>query len=563
MYFPMYVVKVSDFLEMEGPPDAHSELQRKGLLHQWQPDMFVIFVSHQWLSLWHPDPTGDQAKCLRDALKNIMDGKIEVNMDIVTESSEKDFPCEGPSLIRHGYLFLDWFAIPQVTARAPGVHEDLVKSDAAAAVQSIPAYVEAANLFVALVPSLKHRETGSLCTYASWLLRGWCRAELWCHVLSNKPDTRVILVLLATEVEFMFALNWQHNRISDGQFTVEADRKVVVQLGHLALQCKIEQLSKIGPLNSYRFYTASMPRLFDQDREPFTSTGFVEDFRFPSLQAAAEDQSSMNGVLCAVFAGDGDMVRLLVQQRADVNAQLHGLSQLGYFDSQTPLMAALKSQQGASVVSALLEMRADTEIRSRTAIKCSYLVRSPEHVELLLAARADFQHGGPGKITALAGAAAWASAATVKTILDAGYDPNSTNAEDSGTCLGHTPLHNLAIHSRDNPEVIESAKLLLAYRANVNARVTPSGLAKLGSALAQIYGKVKKKPSRQVQHLAALPGLTPLGVVAWSGHQELAELLLEHHADLSIANEQGFAPLELARGWEQSHLIPLFSTFHV
>ena len=32
-----------------------------------------------------------------------------------------------------------------------------------------------------------------------------------------------------------------------------------------------------------------------QDREPFTSTGFVEDFRFPSLQAAAEDQSSMNG----------------------------------------------------------------------------------------------------------------------------------------------------------------------------------------------------------------------------------------------------------------------------
>ena len=64
-----------------------------------------------------------------------------------------------------------------------GVHEDLVKSDAAAAVQSIPAYVtwhgptvrcdifcmarpdlarvnkvEAANLFIALVPSLKHQE---------------------------------------------------------------------------------------------------------------------------------------------------------------------------------------------------------------------------------------------------------------------------------------------------------------------------------------------------------------------------------------------------------------------
>lgn len=32
-----------------------------------------------------------------------------------------------------------------------------------------------------------------------------------------------------------------------------------------------------------------------QDRAAFTSTSFVEDFRFPSLQAAAEDQSSMNG----------------------------------------------------------------------------------------------------------------------------------------------------------------------------------------------------------------------------------------------------------------------------
>ena len=44
-------------------------------------------------------------------------------------------------------------------------------------------------------------------------------------------------------------------------------------------------------------------------------------YRIPSL--------SLSQVLCAVFAGDGEMVRLLVQHRADVNARLHGLSQLG------------------------------------------------------------------------------------------------------------------------------------------------------------------------------------------------------------------------------------------
>ena len=37
----------------------------------------------------------------------------------------------------------DWFAIPQITSRAPGVNEDLLKTEAAKAVQSIPAYVEA------------------------------------------------------------------------------------------------------------------------------------------------------------------------------------------------------------------------------------------------------------------------------------------------------------------------------------------------------------------------------------------------------------------------------------
>lgn len=40
--------------------------------------------------------------------------------------------------------------------------------------------------------------------------------------------------------------------------------------------------------------------------------------------------------------------------------------------------------------------------------------------QLLLAARADFHRAGPGRMTALCGAAAWASAETVKAILDAG-----------------------------------------------------------------------------------------------------------------------------------------------
>ena len=41
------------------------------------------------------------------------------------------------------FLVQDWFAIPQITARVAGVNEDLQRSAAALAVQSIPGYVEA------------------------------------------------------------------------------------------------------------------------------------------------------------------------------------------------------------------------------------------------------------------------------------------------------------------------------------------------------------------------------------------------------------------------------------
>ena len=56
----------------------------------------------------------------------------------------------------------------------------------------------------------------SSCAQVSWLSRGWCRAELWCHVLSNKPDTNIIVVHSAQEAEFMSPMDWQRNSIADG-----------------------------------------------------------------------------------------------------------------------------------------------------------------------------------------------------------------------------------------------------------------------------------------------------------------------------------------------------------
>ena len=218
--------------------------------------MFIIFVSHQWLGASHPDPRGQQLAVLRSSLRGIIDGSLHIEGDLISLIKGRprlQLPPTTRKDVQDGFIFLDWFAIPQITARHEGVNEDVMRSHAALAVQSIPAYVEVSNLFVALVPDVQHTTRGTRCNYSSWLSRGWCRAELFCHLLSNKPDTSVIVIHSAVEAEFMFPLDWQHNTISAGEFTVESDRAVVVKLGEVAVDNKIRHLSVEGPVSLYRF----------------------------------------------------------------------------------------------------------------------------------------------------------------------------------------------------------------------------------------------------------------------------------------------------------------------
>ncbi|OLP86114.1 hypothetical protein AK812_SmicGene32806 [Symbiodinium microadriaticum] len=147
-------------------------LRRKGLLHEWNPQMFVIFVSHQWLGAGSPDPSGQQMTVLRHALQSWIDGSMKVDIDLMRTFGDQSYSTTSYERVATGYLFLDWFAIPQLTERADGVNDDATVSDTARAVQSIPAYVESCDMFVALVPDLVHSDTGLQCNYSTWLSRG-------------------------------------------------------------------------------------------------------------------------------------------------------------------------------------------------------------------------------------------------------------------------------------------------------------------------------------------------------------------------------------------------------
>ena len=95
----------------------------------------------------------------------------------------------------------------------------------------------------------------------------------------------------------------------------------------------------------------------------------------------------MNPVLCAAFAGDAKILRALLENRADANQKLYGLSDLGFYDGQTVLMAATKSRQTPEVLSTLIELRADVNAATRIGLTTIALVRDPGQLGVLMEAR--------------------------------------------------------------------------------------------------------------------------------------------------------------------------------
>ena len=157
------VLRVLDLLELHGPPPAHEDLQRANLLVKWSPELFTVFVSHQWLSKGHPDPEGLQLQVLQKALRNVIDGTISVESDVVSQLRQQFRSLSGKERrqLASAYIWLDWFSI----AQEPSPDTEL-------GIRSIPFYVGACQLFVALVPPFPHLVTQQDCDFASWLSRG-------------------------------------------------------------------------------------------------------------------------------------------------------------------------------------------------------------------------------------------------------------------------------------------------------------------------------------------------------------------------------------------------------
>ncbi|CAE7280824.1 ANK2 [Symbiodinium natans] len=533
----MWVLRVSDLLEMFGPPPSHEELQRAKLLVEWRREFFTIFVSHQWLSTQHPDPDGLQLEILKKAVQNIIDGTVTVESDVVSQLRQqlRRFSAKERRQLANAYIWFDWFSIPQIP-----------NSKAELGIQSIPFYVEACQLFVALVPPLRHCAAQQDCDLVSWLSRGWCRAEMWCRLLADGSGTDVPMVVVsgADQVEFAKPLQWVQNPVHEGEFSCESDRKSVGNFVQAALDNKLRRLAAAGQSDLLRYYVARYEEFLGLAAPKRDVHSFASRFGFQSLQAAVRQTHGMGAMACAALSGDAGLVRALAAQGAPIQSRLRAMPEVGVEDGWTPLHLATIGRDELAVAE-LLQLQADpNSTDSLLKIPVLGLCHTTSAVTMLVEHRADVNlRLPPCLMSPLASACSrQASVAVTSKLIELGAE---VNLSSGGTGMG--PLACLANTAASNPHCLEQLTLLIQNKADINQPCRTSGLFNLLEWVCRAHVLVVRDKTLAGIRFTADLSTTALGHAAFFGADRMVQHLLDLHADPEIRNKRGRTPAQLAR----------------
>ena len=188
LLFPMYTVPLFELLKMT-KVRPHEELKPEGVLRVFERSMGnAAFVSHQWISVEHPDPEGKQMRVLQEALGNMTREKMTLLPD-VSQGMYLQGCRLSTEVLRSKPLFIwyDYFSVPQGKDCFESWTLHDVSTREPQAIESIPAYIDRCELFFVLcpvVPSVDRMELFGSATFAS---RGWCLAEKLVRQLSPNP----------------------------------------------------------------------------------------------------------------------------------------------------------------------------------------------------------------------------------------------------------------------------------------------------------------------------------------------------------------------------------------
>lgn len=564
MLFPMWVLSVQDFLAMEGTPKYHQELMEGELLVKWCPTLFTVFVSHQWSSITHPDSEGKQVAVLRQAMHSIISGSLSVATTIEEEAVFKYFkrmPVHIRESLRTGYIWMDWFAIPQLR---PGCAEADVKREMLKAVNSIPSYVAKADLFIVVAPSQNHYDTGSVLDFSSWSDRGWCRTELACRALAERDDSNeMIIIKSGTEAKYGAATEWMFAPPGDGNFTADSDRQVLFPVICAAIDRKIEHevtaAAQSGRgLFRVRMYTGmrsiALSRLVDDSEASHSAhwhadddeVAFLEKFKFASVLDKGE--KGVGPLMCAVLEDNPAMIEKILAAGVEVESRIiEDAPEFFLISQSTPLMLA--SFMGfLKAVRCLLSEKANvhsTESFGATPLHNAVFGGRQSTrtaiVDLLMENKADPEKRNQLGMTVLAVACikchSDAAVECVRNLLVRGARVDAVDNQ------GQTPLHIASLFGGR----AELVQLLIQFGSVVNQKIIPETIIGGFVLNASRFGMSLGLESAFLQHFGEARGGTALHVAGFSGHKDIYRLLLLARADATIQNARGHTALELAR----------------
>lgn len=510
------------------------------------------------------DPNGRQLAILREALRQIINRDLVVRSELLSLAHQRKLDSRKPvfnndqsisrgerQLIAQGYLWFDWFAIPQISVRKDGADPDM-ESDVRKAVDSIPTFAEIADMFVILCPSLRHQDTGHWCDLSTWRRRGWCRVEIAANMLARTRRKNVIAVKSERDVHFTVPYDWLFSPPVTGDFTVEKDREAVHTLMRNVLQDYLKYLQRScgkHGLLEVRFFQAISRTLLTgrgdvAEREQTagavdeTTDAFLQRYSFSSPQECGD--LGFGPLACAVLEGNLTVASNLVAARADLEQQItQYVPELSLRRGDRPLVLAVLHNGSSDVVASLLALRASAASRpgQRGALHAAAFGNRDVVMQALLNHMADVtERNKEFGASPLDVACQHGSSECVDVLLRHRADPNERQP------LGLTPLLSVCTFSHSLP----CARLLVARQADVNSMVRAEGAWKFGMKALGVADSLGCVQSIAFKHYSHALGVTPVASAAAMGQLELLKFLLAQNADPTIRNDRRYDALDLA-----------------
>lgn len=265
--------------------------------------------------------------------------------------------------------------------------------------------------------------------------------------------------------------------------------------------------------------------------------------RFGSNAGFSSSQKPVSPLCLAVVSGQADIVKLLLNNKADANAP--------GFNQKTLLWEAVQ-HSNTEIAEELLAHGADANARdayNQTPLDFAMARGARKTVELLLAHGADANARDGNNQTPLDLAVGQDDRNVVESLLAHGADVNATDAV-GGTALSY------AVNS-DNLEMTE---LLLSNKADPNVNVVRQGgfqgstkMPLLMEAVAEDNTEIARDIAKALlTHGANVNARDPSGETALfsavrKDSLELTKLLLSNKAEVNVQDKDGKTPLDFAK----------------